>query len=156
MAFDDSSEGGVSGSGPSDALQRLKSQIAEAKEYAAHLLSARSDQWKLRLLHVAGTAALAIFGILAVSAMVVEGCVLLLSGLARGIGSAFETAPWLGEVIAGAAALCVVFAAGVIAKHWLLSSRFRSTRKKYEQLKSRERETFGRDVDQSTRLRAAN
>lgn len=142
-----------SGSGKPDASfagiwQQIVLRLAEIREYAAFLLSAKLDAVKLAVRSAILYAVLGIVALLGVAAAVVTAVVLLLQGAAQGISRALNSGMWAGDLIVAVAVLAIVaigariFAAGVTR-----SSR-RTTVEKYESRKRDQRARFGQDVSE--------
>lgn len=136
---------------PAEAFSRLGSLFGELKEYLSYYLSAKADSYKASIRQIGLYAVLGLVGLMAGGAIVATACVLLLLGIAGGLGALCGHHPWIGAIIVGGVVLlCVALGA------WLMLSRltksFRSsTVKKYEQRKDWQRGQFGRTVEDAAR-----
>jgi hypothetical protein len=136
---------------PSEAVARLGRLIGEYKEYLAYYVGAKADSFKASIRNAGIYAGLGIIGLIAGGAIIVTSCVLLIAGIAAGLGQLFTYLigpawAWLGDLIVG---VVVLGAIGIGA--WLMLSKltksFRSsTVKKYEQRQNWQRGQFGRSV----------
>jgi len=131
---------------PSEAVARLGHLVGEYKEYLFYYVGAKADSFKASIRNVGIYAGLGIVGLIAAGGIVATSCVLLLVGIAGGLGALFGGRVWLGNLIVG---VLVLGTMGLGA--WLmvskLSKSFRSsTVKKYEQRQNWQRGQFGRSV----------
>jgi hypothetical protein len=131
---------------PAEAFADVKVRVQELSEYVGYLLSARIDGIKLAVRNAGIYAALGIVGALAGGAFVVTIIVLLLRGIAGGLGALFGGRLWLGELVTS-----VVFLALLGVGTWLVMGRLTKasrerTVKKYASRQQQQRARFGTDV----------
>lgn len=131
-----------------DALRDGFRSFREATAYGKLLVSATLDRWKLSVLMLALYAGLAVFGLAAGVAVVATSVVLLLVGVAHGVGAALGGREWLGDLLVGFGFLAVLTIGLAAFLDRMVSSSRRRTVKKYEARHSRQRQNFGHDVAQ--------
>ncbi|MGH7175873.1 MAG: hypothetical protein ACREJC_00705, partial [Tepidisphaeraceae bacterium] len=92
---------------PRDEPFRTAAQrMAEMREYASYYISARLDAAKLTVRKAVALAVLCVIGAVVASVLLAGAVVVLLIGIAHGIGAMFEPdRPWAGELIVGAVVL---------------------------------------------------
>jgi len=83
------------------AFHTLLQQYGELVEYGSHFVHAKLDGIKVSIRQTAVWTVLGIMGGIALVAIIVTAIVLLLTGLATGIGLAFGGRLWLGSVVVG-------------------------------------------------------
>lgn len=127
-------------------VRKVLEGIAEVREYAAHFFAARKDAARLKLRRVLVLAALGVVAALAFVTLVSAALVILLLGLAQGLGEMLGGRAWLGQVIAGAGVLVLVTAAIAVGLAALRRASFRRTVARYELRQARQRAAFGRDA----------
>ncbi len=124
--------------------------MAEIREYGAYLVSAKLDSIKTRgrglLLYVVAGA----LGMVMGAAFVATAAVLLLLGIAHGLGELFHHL-WIGEVVVAAFFLLVIAGALIFGMKWLPSIMRKQLVSKYEARQRKQRREFGRDVAQQAR-----
>ena len=134
------------GAPPANPCGPLLAHFAEWQEYLGYYIAAQIDHLNVGLRTALLYAAFGVVAAIAGAAGLVVALVMLLEGLAAGIGAWFDGRIWLGQVIVGAAFLIAVFA-GIW--FWLLKQldtlRGR-IKEKYELRKRNERAAFGADV----------
>ncbi len=141
-AADDGTDSGTYAGRFRDVSQSLK----EAQAFGAHYLAAQRDR---AILVVRNVVVLGIVGIIAGIAgagIVVTAAVLLVVGVAGGLGRLFGGIPWLGDLVTA-----IIIFAGLGIGAWLFVTKLTKTSKKqvvssYEQRKSQQRSQFGTDV----------
>jgi hypothetical protein len=129
-----------------EALHTLLHQGVELYAYSAHFVHAQLDTLKLSGRQAMLWAAVGSLGaIVAVSALVV-GVVLLLTGLAVGVGMAVGGALWLGQVIVGLG-LLISFGVAIPIGWSRLQDRSRSQKvQDYAERQRQQRLQFGHSV----------
>ena len=132
----------------SAAFHDAAKRIAEVKEYVRYYIAVQMDAAKLAVRSTVVCAILGIIGLLATGSAVVMAVVLLLWGIAQGIGTALGNRFWLGDLIVGVGVLGALALAAKIAGSMLIGSSRRKTVKKYESLQRQQRTRFGHDVGQ--------
>ena len=131
---------------PAQAFADVKIRVQELSEYAGYLISAKMDGIKLAVRNAGIYAALGVVGALAGGAFVVTTVVLLLRGIAGGLGALFGGRLWLGELVTS-----VVFLALLGVGTWIMMGRLTKasrerTVKKYASRQQQQRARFGTDV----------
>lgn len=129
-----------------DAFDELLRHLGELREYFSYYLSARADGVKMGLRRIGLLAAMGIMGFVAGAALIVTTIVLLLRGMAGGLGRLFGGMQWLGELVTGVFFLIVLTWGLYFAWSRTTTSWRKATVKKYDQRKNWQREQFGRDV----------
>jgi hypothetical protein len=144
---DESGNGRDAGPSPSESLKEAASRFAELKEFAAYYVAAKLDGVKVTVRNVGIYAALGIVGLIAASAVITTAVVLLLVGLAMGIGKIFNPDQyWVGAVVVGLLVLGGL-AGGIIFGLKKLTNTFRKQLvQKYENRQRDQRTNFGEDV----------
>lgn len=120
--------------------------VAELREYLAHFISAKFDAIKASAKNVAIYALLGLVGLIAAATILITATVLLLIGMADGIGAIFDR-PFVGKLIVGALVLGAIFGGGLFFLKRRSAAAHRQTVAKYEAMQQRERTQFGRDVE---------
>jgi hypothetical protein len=136
-AFDDT---------PADPLAPLMAHLKELIEYAGFYAAVRIDKLRVSLAQGLFYAVLGFVGLLAGATAVIAAVVMLLDGLATGLGVLLGGRVWLGQLIVG-----FVLLAGGGAGAWYFIRRQLGAlrgriREKYEQRKQDERAAFGTDI----------
>jgi hypothetical protein len=122
------------------------STVRKVLEGIAEVFAARKDAARLKLRRVLVLAALGVVAALAFVTLVSAALVILLLGLAQGLGEMLGGRAWLGQVIAGAGVLVLVTAAIAVGLAALRRASFRRTVARYELRQARQRAAFGRDA----------
>lgn len=146
--FDDAAEGNGHDAGPSPAaaFKEAGTRIAELKEFVSYYLGAKLDGVKVTVRNIGIYAGLGIVGLIAASAVITTAVVLLLGGLAFGIGDLLWDKYWLGALIVGLLVLGGL-AGGIIFGMKKLTNTFRKQLvQKYENRQRDQRTNFGEDV----------
>lgn len=120
--------------------------ISELKEYAAYYASARWDGIRLSVHQAILYAILGVICLCIVGAILVMSVVLLLNGIAGGVGALFGNSPWLGDLVSGAILLSSLIVGILFGIRWFKAKSKQSTVRKYESRKRRQRDEFGHDV----------
>ncbi|MDB5292674.1 MAG: hypothetical protein JWL69_3915 [Phycisphaerales bacterium] len=136
---------------PADALHDAMKRLAEVREYIAYFISAKIDGLKVTARNIGVYAALGVLGLIACGAVVVVSVVLLLTGVAHGIGAALGGMYWLGDLIVGALVLIALSIGVVMALKKLTNTSRKTLVQKYESRKRDQRLRFGHDVRQRAR-----
>jgi hypothetical protein len=129
-----------------DAMARISSAIGELKEYIGYYLGAKMDSTKASIRNVGLYAGLGVVGLLVGGAILATAGVLLVMGIAQGLGVLFGYRMWLGNLVTG---LLILGLLGVGV--WIMMSKVRNswrnaTWKKYEDRKREQRQKYGHDV----------
>jgi len=132
---------------PMDALRSAAQHLGEAKEYASNFIAAKVDATKLSIRRLVLMLALGIVAGLCGAAMLITAAVLLVNGIATGVGHLFDPDKvWLGQIIVG-----LLFVIGVNVLVFMMIRKMigasrDATVKKYESRHSQQRNRYGRDV----------
>lgn len=136
------------GNPATQAFRTLSRDLGEMKEYLGYYIAARKDSFVQSLKNAVLYAGLGVIGAIVGSAILITAAVLLVVGIAQGLGLLFGGRMWLGDLVTG-----VLILGGVGVTIWLLikkiTNNWRSQLvKKYEQRKREQRERFaGNDID---------
>jgi Putative Actinobacterial Holin-X, holin superfamily III len=134
---------------PPEALKDISNRLSELGEYVSYYLGAKVDGIKVSLRNAGIWAGLGVIGLMAGGAFVVTLVVLLLRGIAGGIGAMFNPdRPWAGELITAVLFLTALGIGVMIAMKKLTASSRERTAKKYAARQQQERVKFGTDVHQ--------
>ena len=134
---------------PPEALKDVSTRLSELGEYVSYYLGAKVDGVKVSLRNAGIYAGLGVIGLMAGGGFVVTLIVLLLRGIAGGIGAIFEPdRPWAGELITAALFLSAMGIGVMMALKMLTKSSRERTAKKYAARQQQERSKFGTDVRQ--------
>jgi len=131
---------------PAQAFADAKIRVQELSEYAGYLLSAKIDGIKLAVRNAGIYAALGIVGAMAGGAFVVTIVVLLLRGIAGGLGALFGGRLWLGELVTSVVFLALLGVGAWIVMDRLTKASRERTVKKYASRQQQQRARFGTDV----------
>lgn len=132
---------------PMDALRSAAQHLGEAKEYASNFLAAKVDATKLSIRRLVLMLALGIVTGLCGAAMLITASVLLINGMATGVGRIFGPSyVWLGQIIVGALFVVGVNVLVFVMIRKMIGASRDATVKKYETRHSQQRSRFGRDV----------
>lgn len=131
---------------PTESLKEAASHFAELKEFAAYYVGAKLDAIKVTVRNVGIYAGLGIVGLIAASAVITTAVVLLLTGIAGGLGDLLWDKYWLGALIVGLVVLGGL-AGGIVFGMKKLTNTFRKQLvQKYENRQRDQRTNFGEDV----------
>ena len=135
------------GESPMNALRDAARHLGEAKEYASNFLAAKADAAKLSFRRLGLMIGLFVIAGMTGAGILITAAVLLINGLATGIGHLFDPDKvWLGQIIVG---LLVVLAANV-GMFLMIRSAMRASRdrtvQKYEARHNEQRSRYGHDV----------
>jgi len=138
---------GGDGESPMDALRSAAQHLGEAKEYASNFIAAKVDATKLSIRRLVLMLALGIVAGLCGAAMLITAAVLLINGLATGVGHLVDPDKvWLGQIIVGLLFVLAVNLLVFVMIRKLIGASRDATVKKYEARHSQQRSRFGRDV----------
>jgi len=138
------------GSTPADALREGLARLAKIREYAAYLFAAKLDAIKATGLNVLFYAIAGILSLVMGAAFTGTAAVLLLLGIAHGIGELFRHA-WIGEVVVAGVVLGGIAGGLFFGLTWLPRIMRKQMVSKYEARQRQQRSEFGRDVAQQAR-----
>ena len=133
---------------PPEALKDIATRFSELGEYVSYYIGAKVDGIKVSLRNVGIMAGLGVVGLFAGGAFVATLMVLLLRGIAYGLGDLLWDKWWLGELITAVLFLGVIGVGVMIGMKKLTKSSRERTAKKYAARQQTERAKFGTDVCQ--------
>jgi hypothetical protein len=133
---------------PPEAIKDIGTRISELGEYVNYYIGAKVDGIKLSLRNVGIMAGLGVIGAMAAGGFIVTLMVLLLRGIAYGLGDLLWDKWWLGELITAVLFLGALGVGVMIAMKKLTKSSRERTAKKYAARQQQERIKFGTDVHQ--------
>jgi uncharacterized membrane protein len=133
-----------------DVLRDVARRAAEISEYVSYYLATKADQFKLAAREAFYFAIFVLVGLVAVVALIVAAAVLLLVGLANGIGGALGRV-WLGDIIVAVVVLILLPILTRVMFTRLFGISRKQTVEKYESRKHEQQARFGHDVAQRAR-----
>jgi len=135
------------GPSPAEHIKEAATRFGELKEFASYYAGAKLDGIKVTLRNAGVYAALGIVGLIAGSAVITTAVVLLLVGLALGIGKIFDPdQPWVGAVVVGLLVLGGLAGGIIFGLKWLTNTSRKKLVQKYENRQRDQRINFGEDV----------
>lgn len=123
-------------------------RLAEVREYVSFYIATKTDALKLTVRKAIFFAVVGILALLVAAGAVVTAVVMLLSGLARGLGAALGGRLWAGDLIVGFGVLAIIAVGAWIGASAMTGASRRRTVEKYESRKRDQRTRFGHDVEQ--------
>jgi membrane protein implicated in regulation of membrane protease activity len=140
---------------PAEALHRLQQQIEELRAYFTHFVSAKVDSFVLSGRQLAIWSALGVLGLTALLGLIITAIVLLLDGIATGLGLLFGGRLWLGQIVVGGGLLILLTLTILIGvRTWQHRSRQQKVQQ-YDERQLQQRAAFGHSVaDRATEDRA--
>jgi hypothetical protein len=142
---DSPSEAPNSSESPEQAFASLHQRLDEFGDYLAYYLITRLDALKFAVKRRLLTGALGLIAVLAAAGTIITAVCLLCEGISDGLSVLFGHR-WLGEIVTGVLLLGGVAIAGWISVERLVHGPHLRTVKRYEELRRRQRERYGRDV----------
>ena len=133
---------------PPEALKDISTRLSELGEYVSYYLAAKADSYKATLRNLGIMAGLGVVGLTAVGGFVVTLMVMLLRGIAYGLGDLMWDKWWLGELVTAVLFLALMGLGGLIGWKMLEKKSRERTAKKYAARQQQERAKFGTDVHQ--------
>jgi hypothetical protein len=131
-----------------EALRDSGRSFAEIAQYAGYFIAAKIDQIKLSVRSLILYALLGVLGAVAAAAVLIVAVVLLLMGIADGIGYALGGRVWLGDLIVGLVVIgAVAGGLGIFVGKFNAAARLRTVQK-YEDRLRQQRDQFGHDIGQ--------
>lgn len=142
-------DGATAGGASSESATRnVSSLIAELKEYAGHFAAAKIDAVKASVRNVVMYAVLGVLGLCVGATIVVTACVLLLLGVANGIGAIFPPRlHFIGPLVVGLIVLGALAGGAMFMLKKFGASSKKQVIDKYEARQAAQRAHFGRDVE---------
>ena len=133
---------------PTDALKDIGTRLSELGEYASYFLTAKVDGVKLTLRNLGIMAGLGVLGLFAAGGLVITLVVMLLRGIAYGLGDLMWDKWWLGELVTAVLFFAALGIGTMVALKKIGKSSRERTVKKYAARQQQERVKFGTDVRQ--------
>lgn len=131
-----------------DLFAPLMAHLRELSEYASYYFAARTDLVKAKVRKLAFLAVAGLVAALAGATMLVVALVLILIGIAGGLGELMGNRPWAGSLATGIVVAAIVFGSlRLLLPQWLVNSR-RQMKDKYDRRRQSQRTQFGHDVDE--------
>jgi hypothetical protein len=137
-----------------DIWPAIVARIGELREYASYYVAANVDRLRLSGRVTLMWSILAMVGGLAVVSVFVTASVLLVIGLATGVGQLLQGRTWLGQLIVSAAILLVGSGGVWLVLYLSLRKYQRSLVEKYELRKKDERTEYGTDIHERAKQRS--
>ncbi|MCE9606018.1 MAG: phage holin family protein [Planctomycetia bacterium] len=126
----------------------LMAHFEELREYIAYYFAAQTDLVRAKVRKLVLYALLAVAGATALLTTLVVAVVMVLIGIAGGLGELIAHRPWAGSLVTGGVLLAVAFGTvRLVLPQWLLTSR-RKIKEKYDRRRQTQRARFGHDVDE--------
>jgi len=145
---------------PSAAFADAAARLGELKEYAGYWVAARLDGIKGSAVKIGVYAVLGVVGLVVGCTMVSTAVVLLLGGLAHGLGTLSRYLfgdgwYWLGPFVVGLLLLGGVAVGAIFGLKWFARMTHAQLVAKYEDRKRQQRINYGYDVKQRAREQRA-
>jgi hypothetical protein len=134
------------GESPGEALRGGLSQLGEVREYLTYYLAAKADGVKVSLRNLAVYAVLGILGMAVGVAVLATTGVLLLVGIAQGLGRLFGGREWLGDIVVAVVILGTVAGGAFFGLRWLTNTSRKKLVSKYEDRQRKQRYEYGHDI----------
>lgn len=129
------------------AIGTIGERLGEIREFAGYYVDTKTDAVKVKLTTYGIYAGLGVVGgIVGVAALATAG-VLIVRGMAEGLGAAFGH-QWLGDLVTGLGLVLLLAVGGLVTLKILTASFKRKMVAKYEQRRQDQRSRFGTDVHQ--------
>jgi hypothetical protein len=134
-----------------DGVAAIGLRVREVVEFASYYLTAQLDRLRLTAINLAMFAVLGFIAAFVGAAVVLTAGVLLVVGMADGLGALFGERYWLGDLVTAIVILGTLCAGTIVVfKKVTKSSRERLVAA-YEQRKSQQRADLGTDVEAESR-----
>ena len=142
------SSAGTNGDGhhPAEAFREAMGKVAELKEFASYYVSAKLDAFKVTGRNLGVYAALGIVGLIAGGTIISTAAVLLLVGIAWGVGKLLWGQLWLGALIVGLLVLGGLAGGIILFMKKLTNTSRKRVVEKYENRQRDQRIIYGEDV----------
>ena len=141
-----SGNGFDTGHSPAEAFKEVGNRISEVKEFASYYVGAKLDGIKVTVRNVGIYAALGIVGLIAGGTIISTAAVLLLVGLAWGLGDLLWDKLWLGALIVGLLVLGGLAGGIIVFMKKLTNTSRKRVVEKYENRQRDQRIFYGEDV----------
>jgi hypothetical protein len=137
---------------PAEALKAAGRYFGELKSYAGDYVAAKLDGIKLSAKRAVILAGLGLVGLIVGGSILVTAAVLLLTGLANLLASAFNPPkPWFGQLIVGFIVLAGAFTGTWLMLRKLTGASKKATLQKYQAMHEQQRRDYGHDVAERSR-----
>ena len=133
---------------PAEALRDIGTRLSELGEYVSYYIGAKLDGIKVSIRNLGIMAALGAVAAVAGAAFICTLVVMLLRGIAYGLGDLMWDKWWLGELVTAVLFLAALGIGAMVAMKKLTKSSRERTAKKYAARQQTERTQFGTDVQQ--------
>src|SRR5688572_4666270 len=117
-------------------LRNLIDDFRRIRELGAYYLTAKKDRLRLSVRQAVIWGAVGLLGLCVLLTVLTTAVVLLLVGLASGLGQAFGDSAWLGPTVLGGGLLLLIAGTTTAVLAWLGKSFRRKTVEKYEKLEA--------------------
>jgi len=134
------------GHSPGEAFKEAGARLGELKEFASYYVAAKLDAWKVTGRNLGIYAALGIVGLITAWAIITTAAVLLLVGIAWGLGALLWHQYWLGALLVGLLVLGGLAGGIIFFMKRLTSTARKQLVEKYENRQRDQRINFGEDV----------
>ena len=131
---------------PGDAFREAMGKLGELKEFASYYVSAKLDALKVTGRNLGVYAALGIVGLIAGGTIISTAAVLLLVGIAWGLGKLLWGQLWLGALIVGLLVLGGLAGGIILFMKKLTNTSRKRVVEKYENRQRDQRIIYGEDV----------
>jgi len=156
-------DGGTAGGSdvpPSAAFADAANRLGELKEYAGYWVAAKLDSYKSAAVKAGIYAALGVVGLVVGCTMLSTAVMLLLGGIAWGLGALSahlfgDGWYWLGPFLVGLVLLGGAVVGAIFGLKWITRTTHAQLVAKYEDRKRQQRNDFGFDVKQRAREQRA-
>ncbi len=132
-------------------FEAISLRLREVIEFASYYASAQADRLKLTAINLAMFAILGAVAAFVGVAVVLTAGVLLVVGVAGGLGALFGGRLWLGDLVTAVVVLGALLAGTVVVFKMVTGSTRRKLVSAYEQRKSQQRTNLGTDVGVESR-----
>jgi hypothetical protein len=126
-------------------------RVRELIAFAAYYVAAQVDRFKLTAINIAMFVILGAVAAFVGVAVVLTAGVLLVVGVAGGLGELFGGRRWAGDLVTAVVILGVLLGGTVVAFKIVTKSTRGKLVAAYEQRKREQRSSFGTDVDEQSR-----
>jgi uncharacterized membrane protein YphA (DoxX/SURF4 family) len=128
--------------------------IAELREYFSLYVTARKEQFQLRVQQALVGVVAAVAGVFVLAGIAVTSAALCVIGLAQGLAALLH-ASWAGNLIVGVVILLALGAVLYFGLNGMITGHKRKTVESHERRRDEQRRAFGHDVDERARRQAS-